>query len=121
MPPLLSRVWWLFFNALNDTLTTLSNALDALPAATYITNVTFTADGSVASPGSPQDGNLWIARVCQDAVGGWTVTWGTNVLLGPLINPTFNGDPSTMCLITFVGIAGKWYVCGTPILGVPTV
>lgn len=83
---------------------------------TLVTDVTLTSDTTINNPGAPtSSGQLWVVILRQDATGHWTVTWGTDVELAPPIDNT--SEPSTMYIISFVGIGTKWYVCGTPILG----
>jgi hypothetical protein len=78
------------------------------------------ATTTVNSPGVPADGDGWAVRIDQDATGGRAVIWGTDVMLGPLIDATTNSDPSTMCIMKFTGFGGKWY-CGVAVLGVAIV
>ena len=88
-------------------------------SAGIVTEQTLTANATVSSPGTPGDGDRWTAFLKQDATGGRAVTWGANVLGGPAITATVNSDPSTMCVVQFVGKGGKWYVCSLPVLGEP--
>ncbi len=89
-------------------------------ATNFTTDQTLTADATIASPGTPTDGQLWIAKVRQDSTGGWTVTWGAPVIVSgaAVIAPGQNSDPSTMCIVTFAGIGGNWYMISS-VLGVP--
>jgi uncharacterized membrane protein YgcG len=90
-------------------------------ATAYLTDTTLVADATISQPASPVDGNAWMVIVRQNATGGWSVTWGTGIHLAPTIDSTINSRPLTMCVITFVASSGKWYVAGTPILGVKNV
>lgn len=90
-------------------------------AAAVQTSQTLTAATTVASPGTPVNGALWIARYDQDSVGGWAITWPVDIPLAPQVLATVNSAPLTMCIITFVGIGGKWYACADPILAAPIV
>ena len=85
----------------------------AAPVVTLTTSQVLTADATIFQA-APQDGQIWIARVDQDATGGWVVTWGSNVSGGPVVDVT----PSTMSIQTFFGSGGKWIPAGAPVLGI---
>jgi len=86
--------------------------------ASYSTTQVMTGPVTINSPGPAVDRALWVVRLDQDSTGGRAVTWGTDVLLGPIIGGGLNDAPSTMCLITFVAFGGKWY-CTASMLGEP--
>jgi hypothetical protein len=98
-----------------------TSAIIPATAIPIVVNYTLTFSRIITSPGVPADGVQWIAFIMQDAVGGWAVTWGPGIMLGPQINGTINGDPLTMCIVPFIGNNGKWYPMGLPVLGVPIV
>lgn len=109
-----------------DYVAQLDLTISSTPAVTSGLNAisttrVLTAAATINSPGTPADGALWAVRVDQDATGGWPVTWGTGIALAPFITATINSDPSTMCIVLFVGFNGTWLPSSTPILGVPVI
>ncbi len=75
--------------------------------ASYFTHTVLTADATITSPATAVDKAIWIARIDQDATGGWTVSWGADIYGAPEINADTTA-PDTMSTITFYGQSGKW-------------
>lgn len=92
----------------------------------YVTDITISGTTTISQPAVPVTGNAWLVIVRQDGTGGWPVLWGTGVMLGPVIGGgsvigDSNDAAGSMCVITYIASGGKWYVAGTPLLGVLSV
>jgi len=86
--------------------TTLSNgvldtSLTSFYAVTLTTNVAWDFQGHVA-------GRSFTLKVAQDAVGGWTNAWGTNVLWAGGIRPTLTTHAERWDLLRFVDDGANW-------------
>ena len=83
--------------------------------------VVLTADYTVSMPTATL-GATQVVKLIQDASGGHSVTWPSNVKLAPVINavstPALTAARIVSCIAQFTLCAGgTWWLSNTPILG----
>jgi hypothetical protein len=74
---------------------------------------TLTAPYTVTAPGVAYDGQVLTVALTQDGTGSRAVTWGAGFVNPPTVEPA----AGTLTVAQFVGIAGVWYLCGQPVVG----
>ena len=113
---LLTMPWMMFFTWLWAAITTAG-----VVAGAVIERFTLTVASTTITPATPASIGVWlVVKITQDATGGRTIAWGTNVK-----GAATNIDPTalTVSWFTFLGDTDpadsvvKWFATERPITG----